>query len=125
MSKSVQVLADWLPGSMLAGQLIASATIFAVVARLAGRSIHSIEKGPTRTDSHRFASVTLALSSRLSGRSAVRAGAAGAAAAMAVSFGFGASRSAAAQSGTPPYTVARKYVLTSSTDAAVQALNTG
>src|SRR4051794_27988703 len=76
-------------------------------------------------DSHRFDSLTRALSSRLSRRSALRTGAAGAAAAMAVSLGLGASRSVAAQSSNPPYTVIRKYVLTSSTDAAVQALNTG
>ncbi len=75
-------------------------------------------------DSHRFDSLTRTLSSRLSRRSALRTGAAGAAAAMAVSLGLGPSRNAAAQSGTP-YSVTRKYVLTSSTDAAVQALNSG
>ena len=75
-------------------------------------------------DSQRFDTLTRALSSRLSRRSAVRAGAAGAAAAMAVSLGLGPSRSAAAQTGTP-YSVIRKYVLTDSTDAAVQALNSG
>ena len=76
-------------------------------------------------DSHRFDMMTRALSSRFSRRSAVRAGAAGAVTAIAVSLGLGSSRSAAAQTNTPPYTVIRKYVLTGSTDAAVQELNTG
>ena len=49
----------------------------------------------------------------------------GAVTAIAVSLGLGSSRSAAAQTNTPPYTVIRKYVLTGSTDAAVQELNTG
>jgi hypothetical protein len=110
---------------MLAGLLIASATIFVVVASLARRSIRYVEKGPTRMDSHRFDTLTRTLSSRLSRRSALRTGAAGAAAAMAVSLGLGPSRIAAAQSSNPPYSVTRKYVLTSSTDAAVQALNSG
>lgn len=76
-------------------------------------------------DSHRFDMMTRALSSRFSRRSAVRAGAAGAVTAMAVSLGLGSSRSVAAQTNTPPYTVIRKYVLTGSADAAVQELNTG
>ena len=76
-------------------------------------------------DSHRFDMMTRALSSRFSRRSAVRAGAAGAAATMAVSLGLRPARIAAAQTSNPPYSVIRKYVLTESTDAAVQALNTG
>jgi hypothetical protein len=78
-----------------------------------------------RMDSHRFDMMTRALSSRFSRRSAVRAGAAGAAATMAVSLGLRPSRTASAQTSNPPYSVIRKYVLTESTDAAVQALNSG
>jgi hypothetical protein len=110
--------------SMLAGLPTVRATMPAVLASLAGCSIQYIEKGPIRMDSHRFDSLTRTLSSRLSRRSALRTGAAGAAAAMAVSLGLGSSRSAAAQSGTP-YSVTRKYVLTSSTNAAVQELTSG
>jgi hypothetical protein len=75
-------------------------------------------------DPNRFDSITRAFSSRFSRRSAVRAGGVGVAAAMAVSFGLGQSPVIAAQTGTP-YSVIRKYVLTGSTDAAVQTLNTG
>src|SRR3954452_8441426 len=110
---------------MLLRLLIASATIFVVVARLARRSFRYVEKGPTRMDSHRFDTLTRSLASRLSRRSALRTGAAGAAAAMAVSLGFSPSRVSAAQSSNPPYSVTRKYVLTSSTNAAVQALTSG
>jgi hypothetical protein len=84
-----------------------------------------VDKGLMRMDSHRFDMMTRALSSRFSRRSAVRAGAAGAATTVAVSLGLRPSRIAAAQTSNPPYSVIRRYILTESSDAAVEALNTG
>lgn len=75
-------------------------------------------------DPNRFDSITRAFSSRVSRRSAVRAGGAGVAAAFAVSLGLGPTRTFAAQTGTP-FSAIRKYALTGPTDAAIQALNTG
>lgn len=75
-------------------------------------------------DPHRFDTLTRTFASRFSRRSAVRAGGVGIAAALATSVGFGASPAAttAAQMSTP-YSAIRKYPLTGSTDAAIQALN--
>ncbi|MGC4106650.1 MAG: hypothetical protein QM753_09930 [Thermomicrobiales bacterium] len=77
-------------------------------------------------DPNRFDSISRAFSSRFSRRSAVKAGGVGVAAAMAMSVGLGSSSAvvAAAQTSTP-YSTIRKYVLTETSDAAVQALNTG
>jgi hypothetical protein len=75
-------------------------------------------------DPNRFDSITRAFSSRFSRRSAVRAGGVGVAAALALSAGLGASPALAAQAGTS-YSAIRKYVLTGTPDAAVQALNSG
>lgn len=75
-------------------------------------------------DPNRFDTITRALSSRFSRRSAVRASGVGVAAALAVSVGLGPTRAIAAQSGTP-FSAIRKYALTGPTDPAIQALNTG
>lgn len=77
-------------------------------------------------DPHRFDSITRAFTTRLSRRSAVRAGGAGVAVALAASVGFGAApalTTATSMQMSTPYSAIRKYVLTGPTDAAVQALN--
>lgn len=74
-------------------------------------------------DPHRFDTITRAFASRLSRRSAVRAGGAGIAAALAASVGIGGSSAVAAAQTSTPYSAIRKYALSGPTDAAVQALN--